>query len=114
MPANANHTLDRSESESAEGRAFPYDTTGPGTCRLSISNGYDGQYEHDGVETGARVRRRSRNSVSRPPWPAPARLWTRTFPSPDRLRNLRHAVAGTGQRDSGLPRTQRRRARGRL
>ena len=48
------------------------------------------------------------------PAPLRARLRPGAAADPHRLRDLRHAVAGARQRHPGLPRAQRRRARGRL
>ena len=67
-----------------------------------------------GVEDRRRLGRHGRNAVPRSSDAARARLRTDAASGPHRLRDLRHAVAGARQRDSGLPCAERRCARGRL
>ena len=61
-----------------------------------------------------RLGRHGRNAVPGSSDAAHARLRTHAASGPDRVRDLRHAVAGARQRDSRLPCAERRRARGRL
>ena len=95
-----------------------------GTCRQRTRRGrgdhrlhrqgYDRPHDHASVEGRRGLRRHGRNAVSRPPAAARARLRPRAASDPHRLRDLRDAVAGARQRHSGLPRAERRCARGRL
>ena len=66
------------------------------------------------VEDRRRLRRYGRNAVSGSSEAACARLRANAASGPHRLRDVRHAVAGARQRDSRLPRVERRCARRRL
>ena len=81
---------------------------------LRTGTGYDRPHDHAGVEDRRGLRRHGRDAVPRPSAAAGARLRPRAASGPHRLRDLRDAVAGARQRHSGLPRAERRCARGGL
>jgi hypothetical protein len=81
---------------------------------LRVDRRYDPAYGHASVEDRRGLGRDIRNAVSRLAEAAGARLRTIAASDPRRLRDVRHAVAGPRQRDSRLPRAERRCACGRL
>ncbi len=82
--------------------------------RTGRERGYDRADGHVRLKGRRRLGRHGRNAVPRSADAARARLRTHAASGPDRLRDLRHAVAGARQRDSRLPCAERRRARRRL
>ena len=65
---------------------------------------------HVSANDRCRLGGHDRNAVSGPSAAGPARLRARVASDPRRLRDVRNALPGTGQRDPGLSRAERRRA----